>query len=140
MLGDLVRLELLVEVAGATELGDALVDGDAAHLRRAVGDDALPADAAVHDPRNLLELARQQTGERRKPRHAEPCEADRVEQHPQPGPVDDVADHACEQRDRDQLECLAVHGDLAATPSSWARRRKSPYLTSAGRPIWRARA
>jgi hypothetical protein len=54
VLGDRLGLELLVEVARRPELRDPLVDRDAAHLRRPVGDDPLPADAAVHDAGDLL--------------------------------------------------------------------------------------
>ena len=109
VLGDLLGLELLVEVARGPELGDPLVDRDRAHLRGAGGDDPLPADAAVHDPRDLLEPARQQPGERAQAGDAEADEADRVEEHPDPGPVDHVADRAREHRDRDLFEQLAVH-------------------------------
>ncbi len=47
LLGDRLGVELLVEVAGAAELRDPLVDRDRAHLRRARGDDPLPAEAAL---------------------------------------------------------------------------------------------
>ena len=56
--GHLLRLELLEELRRRAELRDRLVDRDDAHLRRARGDDPLPADPALHDPRDLLELAR----------------------------------------------------------------------------------
>ena len=59
VLGDLVGLELLVELRRRTELGDRLVHRDAAHLRGARRHDALPADAALQEPGHLLDLARQ---------------------------------------------------------------------------------
>ena len=103
VLGDLVRLELLVEVRGAAELGDPLVDRDRAHLRRARGNDPLPADAALHHPGDLLDLARQQADERRQAGNPEAGEADGIEQHPDAAPVGQVADRAGEERDRDRL-------------------------------------
>ena len=51
VLGDLVRLELLVELRRRTQLGDRLVHRDAAHLRGPRRDDPLPADAALQDAR-----------------------------------------------------------------------------------------
>ena len=111
VLGDRLRVEPLVEVAGAAQLRDPLVDGDRAHLRRPRGDDPLPAEAALHHARDLLDPARQHVGERLQAGHPDAAKPDRVEEHPDPGPVGHVADRAGEQRDREQAECLAVHGD-----------------------------
>ena len=47
-------------VGGETRDGDRLVDRDAAHFGRPGRHDPLPPDSALHDPRDLLELARQQ--------------------------------------------------------------------------------
>ena len=100
VLGDLVGLELLVELPRRTELGDRLVDGDAAHLGGPGRHDPLPADAALEQARHLLELARQHRGELAQAGHLEPVEPDRGEQHPQARPVDQEADDAGEDRDR----------------------------------------
>ena len=110
VLGDRLRVELAVEVGGAAELGDPLVDRDRAHLRRARGDDPLPADPTLADAGDLADATRQEVGEGGEPRQPEAGEAHRVEEHPDAGPVGDVADRAGEQRDRDQAERLAAHG------------------------------
>src|SRR5215208_7822977 len=107
VLRDLVGLELLVEVADATHLGDPLVDRDRAHLRGAGWDDPLPADTTVQDPGDLLKLARQDLRERGQAGHPETGEVDRVEQHPDAGPVDHVADRPGEHGNRDLLDELA---------------------------------
>ena len=109
VLGDRLGLELLVEVARRPDLRDPLVDRDRAHLRGPVRDDPLPADPAVHDPRDLLRPAREQLGDGGEAGNLEAVEADRVEEHPDPGPVDDVADHAREERDAQVFEKVAVH-------------------------------
>jgi hypothetical protein len=106
VLGDELRVEPLVEVGGRAELCDALVDGDRAHLRGARRDDPLPAKAAVHDARDLLDLARQDAGERGQPRDPDADEAQRLEQHPDAAPVRHVADRPREQRDRDEPQRL----------------------------------
>ncbi|SLE21257.1 Uncharacterised protein [Mycobacteroides abscessus subsp. massiliense] len=47
MIGDQIRLELLVEVRDTAEFGQALVDGDAGHLLGTRRHNALPAKPAV---------------------------------------------------------------------------------------------
>src|SRR3954469_11994036 len=129
LLRELVAVELVEELARAADLRDPLVDRDAAHLRRARGDDPLPADAAVHDPRHLLDLARQELRERREAGQREAAEADRVEQHPDARPVRRVADRAGEQRDREDADQLPrIHaarifldrGGARGTAVTWA--------------------
>src|SRR5450759_679436 len=51
-----VGLELLVDSGGAADLGDGGVDRHATHFGGAGRDDPLPADAAVHHSRDLLDL------------------------------------------------------------------------------------
>ena len=63
VLGDLVRLELLVELLRRTELVDRLVHRDAAHLGGPRRHDPLPAEAALEDAGHLLQLARQHARE-----------------------------------------------------------------------------
>ena len=109
VLGDPVGLELLVELRRAAELRDPLVDRDRPHLGGARGDDPLPADAAVHDAWDLLDLPRQERHDRSKPRHPEPLEVDGVEQHPDAAPVRRVADRAREDRDGYEVEKLVAH-------------------------------
>jgi hypothetical protein len=114
VLGHLLGVELLVEVARAADLRDALVDRDRAHLRRPRRHDPLPTHPAVHDAGDLLDLPRQQPDERAEAGHPEALEADRVEEHPDPAPVGRVADRPREERNGDQAERLAVHPDLAS--------------------------
>ena len=109
LLGDLVGLELLVEVRRAADLGDALVDRDRAHLRGARGDDPLPADAALHHAGDLLDPARQHVRELRQARELHPLELDRVEEHQDAAPVRDVADRAREERNRQRADRLGAH-------------------------------
>ena len=124
VLGDLLGVELLVELARAAELRDPLVDRDRAHLRRPRGDDPLPADAAVRDPGDLLDPARQHAARARvRPGHPEAREADRVEQHPDPAPVGQIADRAGEQRDRDQVDGVVVHAAASVARAPWPARR-----------------
>src|SRR4051794_25610910 len=87
VLGERLAVELVVEVAPAADLGDPLVDRDAAHLGRARGDDPLPADAPDHDARDLLHPARQELGQRRQAGQPEAAEAQRMEEHPHARPV-----------------------------------------------------
>ncbi len=108
VLGDLVGLELLVELLRRTELGDRLVHGDAAHLRCPRGHDALPADAALQDPGHLLELAGKHPRELPHPGDLDAVEADRGEQHDQAGPVDQPADDTGEDRDGEEVEPVDV--------------------------------
>jgi hypothetical protein len=56
VLGDLLGLELLVDIGGAADLGDGGVDRHATRFGGAGRDDPLPADAAVHHSRDLLDL------------------------------------------------------------------------------------
>jgi hypothetical protein len=72
-------------------------------------DDPLPADAALHDARDLLDAARQHVRERAHARHADALELERVEQHPDARPVRRITDEAREDRDRHFLEELAAH-------------------------------
>src|SRR4051794_7778778 len=104
VLSDRLGLELVVEVGRAAELGDALVDGDRPHLRRARGDDPLPADAALHEAGDLLDPAGKERCEPAQAGYAPAGELDGVEEHPDPGPVRQVADRAGEERDRQILE------------------------------------
>ena len=103
------------------ELRDRLVDRDDAHLRRPRRDDPLPADRPVHDPRDLLHPAREQRGELLQAGDPLAVEAHRVEQHDQPGPVDQPADRPGEERDRDQLDPV-VCAQLRPLPlGTWER-------------------
>ena len=68
VLGDLLGLELVVELGRAAELGDPLVDGDRPHLRRPRGDDSLPAEATAGDAGHLLDLAREDARDQRQAR------------------------------------------------------------------------
>src|SRR5205823_3200983 len=77
--------------------------------RGARRDDALPADAALHDPRDLLDAARQHVRERAQAGQAEALELERVEQHPDAGPVRGIADEAREDRDRHLFDQVAAH-------------------------------
>ena len=119
VLGDLLPVELAVEVGGAAHLRDPLVDRDAAHLRRPRGDDPLPADAALHGPRYLLDLPRHQVHQRSHARDLHAPEAERVEEHPHPGPVGQVADRPREQRDGGQAYRVDLH---RAPPGRSCRR------------------
>jgi len=108
VLGDPVRLEILIELRGRAELGDRLVDGDGAHLGGAGGDDPLPADAAQHQAGDLLHLVGQHRGQLPETGHGDAVEADRAEQHDQAGPVDENADHGGEGGDRPEDPPLDV--------------------------------
>ena len=127
LLGDLVGLELVEELLGAPDLGDAAVDGEAPHLGRARRDDPLPADAAQHHARDLLELAGQQADERLGRRHLPPLEVDGIEQHEHAGPVGDIADHSGDDRNAQQRDGALVHGSLTypgvgRAHRAWRRR------------------
>ena len=115
---DLLRLELGVELGRRAQLRDDLVDRDAAHLGRARGHDALPADAAERDARHLLQLPRDHRCDLAQARDLEAVELDGAEEHPEAGPVDQPADDAGEERDRDEREPVdAVRsGEVAAGP------------------------
>ena len=132
VLGDLLGLELLVEVLRRTDLGDHLVDGDAAHLGGARGHDALPADAALEQPRDLLHLARQHPGQLLEPGHRDAVEPLRVEQHPQPGPVDQPADHPGEDRDGEDVQ-PARRVDVREEPVDLERRHHAVLTSSPSR-------
>ncbi len=147
--GELLRLELAVELRRRAHLGDAGVDGDAPHLRRPRRDDPLPAEAAVHQPGDLLEPAWQHADQRLHPADTPAAEVDRVEEHDHPAPVGDVADHPCEERDGQIPEQLVAHGEKRPrTPGPVAiieqsgeglHRARSPCApTSARASPWRS--
>jgi hypothetical protein len=107
LLGDLLGLDLLVEVLGGADLGDPLVDRDRAHLRCARRHDPLPAEPAAHDPGDLLDLARHRPHDLRQARNLDAGELHRLEQHPDARPVRHVADRPREERDADHREDLS---------------------------------
>ncbi len=116
VLGDLLGLELVVELLRAAELGDPLVDRDRAHLRGARGDDPLPADPALHHPRDLLDPARQEPRQLSQQRHPRAPEPDRLEQHDHAGPVGHVADRPREDRHREDADQVDLLHPVARYP------------------------
>ncbi len=121
VVGDLVRLELAVEVADAADLQQRLVHRDAGHLGHPRRDDALPAEpAVVRDRRDHLHPARQVGVQEPQARDPHAVEPHRLEQHDHAGPVGDVADHAGEQRHRDQraheVRVTPLHRHTAPAP------------------------
>ncbi|SLH16177.1 Uncharacterised protein [Mycobacteroides abscessus subsp. abscessus] len=103
--GELVRVELAIEVRDAAEFGQPFVDGDAGHLVRPRGHDALPAEpAVVAEQRQHLDALGQERVQRAQAGHVHAVEGQRAEQHQHTGPVGDVTDDASEKRNRQKFE------------------------------------
>ena len=133
VLRDFLRLQLLIDIGGAADLGDRGVDREAAHFGGAGRDDPLPADATVHHSRDLLDLPRRQADQEGEPRDPPAPELDRVEQHQHTAPVGDVADYPGEQRDGEGPDQLRAHAiPLAGSGPElgpvWAVENLSPPL------------
>ena len=102
VLGDLVGVEPLVELGGAPQPRDALVDGDGPHLRRTRGDDPLPPDATLRHTRDRLQLARQQPVDGAEPGDRDTDELDGVEEELDPDVVRGETDEPGDDGDRQQ--------------------------------------
>ena len=119
LLGDPRGVELLEEFARRAELRDPDIDGDAAHLRGARGDDPLPADAADHHARHLLDAIGEPCGDPVEPIPADATELHGVEEHQDGRPVGHIADSTGDERhgqERDRAIAPAGHPADATEP------------------------
>src|SRR5699024_9750878 len=108
---------MLVEFAGGADLGDGFIDGDATHFGCACRDDALPTDAPLEDAGHLLYFAGQDDRQVLQPRYADAVKTHRMEQHDQPGPIDEPTNDTREHRDCDQMNPIDVSEPFDHMPS-----------------------